>query len=51
MTAPVRIAAFVAALAAVFVVALWVGQAFGPQPPAPQPSTGQHSHLTGGHTS
>ncbi|MEZ0341816.1 hypothetical protein ACAG25_17755 [Mycobacterium sp. pV006] len=43
MTAPVRIAAFTAALAAVFVAAFWVGQVFGPEPapPAPHP----HSHV------
>ncbi|MGE2836319.1 hypothetical protein [Mycobacterium sp. SMC-4] len=43
MTAPVRVAAFAAALVAVFVVALWVGQAFGPEPAAPAPQPHSHS--------
>lgn len=49
MTVPVRLAAFAATLVAVFVVALWVGQAFGPEPtaPAPHPTTGQHPHPAG----
>ncbi|WNG86207.1 hypothetical protein C6A87_020375 [Mycobacterium sp. ITM-2016-00317] len=45
MAAPVKIAAFVAMLAAVFAVALWVGHTVGPEPvPAPAP-TSELSHL------
>lgn len=46
MTAPTRIAAFVAMLAVVFVAALWVGDAFGPTPP---PTPAQVHPATGGH--
>lgn len=45
MTAPVRIAAYLAVLAAVFVAAFWVGQIFGPEPAPPAPH--MHSHVGG----
>ncbi|EJZ11110.1 hypothetical protein [Mycolicibacterium vaccae] len=43
MTAPVKIATFVAMLAVVFAVSLWVGHTVGPAP-APGPAS-DHSHL------
>ncbi|BBX15404.1 hypothetical protein [Mycolicibacterium duvalii] len=52
MSVAARITAFAATLVAVFVIALWMGQAFGPEPTTsgPQPSTGQHTHPSGGQT-
>lgn len=48
MTVAARISAFAATLVAVFLIALWAGQAFGPDPTTsgPQPSTG-HYHPSG----
>ena len=44
MTAPTKIAAFVAMLAVVFATSLWVGNAFGPNPDiaVPHPATSEH---------
>ena len=45
MTAPVKIATFVAMLAVVFAVSLWVGHTVGPAPaPGPAPAS-ELSHL------
>ena len=51
MTAPIRIAAFIAMLAVVFAAALWVGATFGPNPDiaVPHPATAEHHDPDGGH--
>lgn len=41
MAAPVKIAAFLAMLAVVFAVSLWVGQTVGPTPEAAVPATSE----------
>lgn len=45
VTAPVKIAAFLAMLVVVFAASLWVGKAFGPNPDVavPHPATTSHS--------
>lgn len=46
MTAPAKIAAFVAMLVVVFAAALWLGSLFGPNPDVavPHPATSEHPH-------
>ena len=46
MTAPAKIAAFVAMLVVVFATALWAGSLFGPSPDVtvPHPATSEHPH-------
>ncbi|MDA2894882.1 hypothetical protein PDG61_28490 [Mycolicibacterium sp. BiH015] len=52
MSAPAKIAAFVAMLAVVFAGALWLGTQFGPDADVaiPHPATSEHPHppLDGG---
>jgi hypothetical protein len=44
VTAPAKIAAFVATLVVVFAASLWVGNTFGPNPDTavPHAATGEH---------
>lgn len=51
MTAPAKIAAFVAMLVVVFAASLWVGAMFGPNPDiaVPDPATSEHVDQHGGH--
>lgn len=46
MSAPAKIAAFVAMLAVVFAGALWLGALFGPEADVavPRPTTSEHPH-------
>lgn len=50
MTAPTKIAVFIAMLAVVFVASLWVGNTFGPNPDIAvhHPATSHHPHPDGG---